>query len=209
MFSMVLFAQRDVTKFLGIPVDGSKAGMISKLKEKGFRSDPGGIYDLVGEFNGINVNLSVVTNNNKVYRIVVYDTNTVGERSIQIRFNKLCKQFTDNQKYVPVKDEQAIPDDEDIRYKMLINKKRYEAAFYQKPEDDTIMEEIIQSLSHKYKEEQLTNPTEAIKSEIMDIFLSDYLSKKVVWFMISQDRPEYRIVMFYDNEYNRANGEDL
>lgn len=30
-----------------------------------------------------------------------------------------------------------------------------------------------------------------------------------VWFMISELYGEYGIYMFYDNEYNRANGEDL
>ena len=28
--------EKDVTKFLGIPIDGSKSDMIQKLKEKGF-----------------------------------------------------------------------------------------------------------------------------------------------------------------------------
>ena len=36
VFSIVLHAQEDVTKFLGIPVDGSKSEMIQKLKAKGF-----------------------------------------------------------------------------------------------------------------------------------------------------------------------------
>ena len=34
-------------------------------------------------------------------------------------------------------------------------------------------------------------------------------TKKPVWFMISGNYGEYYITMFYDNEYNRANGEDL
>lgn len=33
--------------------------------------------------------------------------------------------------------------------------------------------------------------------------------KKPVWFMISEYYGKYYITMFYDNEYNRANGEDL
>ena len=33
-------AQKDVTKFLGIPVDGFKTEMISKLKSKGFSVTP-------------------------------------------------------------------------------------------------------------------------------------------------------------------------
>ena len=35
--STILYAQKDVTQFLGIPVDGSKSEMIQKLKAKGYR----------------------------------------------------------------------------------------------------------------------------------------------------------------------------
>ena len=34
LLSVSVFAQEDVTKFLGIPVDGFKPEMIKKLKEK-------------------------------------------------------------------------------------------------------------------------------------------------------------------------------
>ena len=37
LLSAIVFAQpKSVTKFLGIPVDGSKAEMIQKLKDKGY-----------------------------------------------------------------------------------------------------------------------------------------------------------------------------
>ena len=36
LLSISIYAQQNVTKFLGIPVDGSKTAMIQKLKEKGF-----------------------------------------------------------------------------------------------------------------------------------------------------------------------------
>ena len=45
-------AQRDVTKFLGIPVDGSKSEMIQKLKAKGFKSASHDKNILEGTFNG-------------------------------------------------------------------------------------------------------------------------------------------------------------
>lgn len=32
---------------------------------------------------------------------------------------------------------------------------------------------------------------------------------KQVWFMISEHYGEYLIVMYYDNEYNHSDGEDL
>lgn len=40
LFAVALYAQdRVVTRFLGIPVDGTKAEMIQKLKAKGFTSN--------------------------------------------------------------------------------------------------------------------------------------------------------------------------
>ena len=84
MLSVALHAQKEVTKSLGIPVDGSKSSMIQKLKNKGFVYDPSADY-LEGEFNGRRVNVYVVTNNNKVCRIMVCDKNTYDEGQIKIR----------------------------------------------------------------------------------------------------------------------------
>ncbi len=40
IMTMTMYAQqKDVTKFLGIPVDGTKSAMIQKLKAKGFTYD--------------------------------------------------------------------------------------------------------------------------------------------------------------------------
>ena len=173
--SEALFAQRNVTRFLGIPVDGTKSEMIRQLKEKGF------VYKssndvLKGEFNGQDVYVSVVTNNNKVYRIMVRDVYTKNETDIKIRFNKLCNQFANNKKYIPITDEDyTLPESEKISHEILVNKKRYEAAYFQKsgPED------------------------------------FNYYNK-IVWFMIyDESYGKYRILMFYDNKYNAADGDDL
>ena len=96
--STILYAQKDVTRFLGIPVDGSKSEMIQKLKAKGYRYNST-LDCLEGEFNGSQVYLSVVTNNNKVWRIVVMDAVPSNEADIRIRFNALCRQFKNNQRY--------------------------------------------------------------------------------------------------------------
>lgn len=202
MLSAVVHAQKDVTRFLGIPVDGNKAEMIQKLKEKGFRSTS---YDkdiLIGEFNGVDVKLFVATNNNRGCRIVVDDLYTTDERSIQIRFNRLCEQFENNPNYLSFQD-QAIPDDEDISYEILVHKKRYEAIFYQ-----TNLKEVLSILSAEYTEEQLSAPNDELK-ELMEKQIAAHCSKKPVWFMISNNGGSYSITMFYDNEYNRAQGEDL
>ncbi len=170
--SMSIYAQDDVTKFMGIPVDGSKSDMIKKLKSKGFISSELDKEILKGEFNGRDVYVVIATNNNKVFRIVLRDKIFVDETSIKIRFNTLCLQFENNSKYITTK-EYSIPDHEDISYEMSVNKKRYEASFYQRAEESG--------------------------SSIM----------KSVWFRIDEYAGEYGILMYYDNEYNRANGEDL
>lgn len=178
--SLFIYAQQDVTKFLGIPVDGSKSEMIQKLKAKGYTSSPLDKDVLVGEFNGADVNIHVVTNNNKVYRIMICDVNNIDERAIQIRFNRLCEQFVNNSKYssLPL-EEYMIPDDEDISYEITVHKKRYEAVFYQKT-DETFMAKQIEAAFPQYTKEQLANPSEELRAEIVN-FVTQYISKKAVW----------------------------
>ena len=212
--------EKDVTTFLGIPVDGSKIEMLEKLRAKGFRNTSEANM-LEGEFNGTNVYVAVVTNGNKVYRIMVADKNYQGETDIKIRFNNLCRQFENNPRYMSMDREQTIPDDEDLAYEIAANDKRYEASFYQNPLTDSlsttqksnyIVDKIHADLSSKYTQEQINNPSEEMADEIADLltkYTSDILLKKSVWFMISESFGEYRILMYYDNEYNRANGEDL
>lgn len=221
LFSMSVYAQKDVTQFLGIPVDGSKWEMMQKLKEKGFVSSTVG--DLEGEFNGRQVYVSIVTNNNKVYRIMLSDVANSDETNIRLRFNELCRQFANNPKYFSWRDEdQTIPEDEDISYEISAHEKRYEAVFYQKPVemDSAALVKLFEpALLSKYTKKQLKNPTEEIQLEINHLILEYQLAtfrdriensdKKPVWFIISELRGEYYISMFYENEYNRANGEDL
>ncbi|MDR1552874.1 MAG: hypothetical protein LBS69_05365 [Prevotellaceae bacterium] len=214
LLSLPLYAQKDVTQFLGIPVDGYKHEMIQKLKAKGFTVSPSNKDVLVGEFNGTKVNIHVVTNNNKVYRIMVSDAISQGETDIKIRFNKLCQQFQNNEKYMPAslsESDYTIPEDEDISYEMSVKNKRYEAVFCQVPNIDTavIMKEFGSFLLTKYTEEQLSNFTEEEVQKESIPYILDKIDKKSVWFMISELYGKYYITMFYDNEYNRANGEDL
>ncbi|MCI6900400.1 MAG: hypothetical protein MR827_01005 [Bacteroidales bacterium] len=183
--SASVFAQKEVTKFMGIPVDGSPTEMVKKLKAKGFKTDEKfmqpikqGLIDwdgpevLTGRFNGEKVLLGLLVEQNKVWRICISDKNTRDETQIKIRFNTLVRQFENNDKYVYFY-EQTIADDEDISYQMTVNKKQYEAIFAQKGEDGTVDE------------------------------------KRMVWFKISQLSDGYRIDMFYENKYNQADGSDL
>lgn len=200
--SAAMHAQNDVTKFLGIPVDGTKAEMIRKLKAKGFVSSRLGNDMLEGEFNGEKVYLSVVTNNRKVYRVMVTDVVDRSETDIKIRFNNLCRQFEENPKYGAGSGlDQTISDDEKISNEMILHSKRYQAAFYQVSQSD-----VESFLKSKYTEEQLANPTEEMRSALWD-----FISKRSVWFMINKGLGygEYHISIYYDNGYNQADGEDL
>ena len=62
-----VYAQKDVTQFLGIPIDGSKSAMIQKLKAKGFKANSYNKDVLEGEFNGMDVNVHVATNGVSYY----------------------------------------------------------------------------------------------------------------------------------------------
>lgn len=184
--SASVFAQKEVTKFMGIPVDGSPTEMIKKLKAKGFKTDEDamqavkrGLIDwdgpevLTGRFNGEKVRVFLGVEKNKVWRIYLSDKDDRDETQIKIRFNNLVRQFENNDKYIPYFDEQTIADDEDISYQMTVNKKRYDAYFVQKGEDGTV-----------------------------DV-------KREVWFLIIQRFDGYYIYMYYDNKYNEADGSDL
>lgn len=111
---------------------------------------------------------------------MVTDAFTSNETDIKIRFNTLCRQFSNNEKYISASSsDYSLSDDEDISYNMMVKNKRYEAAYIQFPEVD---------------------PTTSILER---------LSKKIVWFMIDEQYGEYKILMYYDNRYNHSNGEDL
>ena len=183
--SASVFAQKEVTQFMGIPVDGSPTEMIKKLKAKGFKTDEvfmravkRGLIDLdepeglTGRFNGERVQVNLGVEQNKVWRIYLSDKNSRDETQIKIRFNTLVRQFENNDKYVYFY-EQTIADDEDISYQMTVNKKQYEAVFGQKGEDGTVDE------------------------------------KRIGWFTIVEGSDGYKIAMFYDNKYNEADGSDL
>ena len=174
LLSATVYAQKEVTKFLGIPVDGYKSEMIQKLKAKGYKYNSAKDC-LEGEFNGREVEIAVVTNNNKVYRIAIIDKVSSSEGDIIIRFNTLCGQFENNSKYIGPLD-QEISEKEDISIQMGLYNKRYEAHYFQLLPDGQI---------------------------------DDDGYNRVVWFMIDEEYGRYRILLFYDNVYNQANGDDL
>ena len=129
LMTITAIAQESNTiKFLGIPVDGTKKEMISKLQAKGYEYDA---YsdDLFGEFNGTNAVIFVQTVNNRVWRIGIADADmNSDEANIKIRYNRLFEQLSNNGKY-EVADGSTLEENENISYEMSVHKKRYDAAF--------------------------------------------------------------------------------
>ncbi len=128
--STIVSAQ-EVTKFLGISIDGTKAEMISKLQAKGFQYNPDKDY-LLGEFNGEEVKVQVVTDNNKVWRIYVEDVNHRDSYQIRIRFNTLCEQFERNSCYIAPEEKQTIA----VNSNPIYSGDRFEACYYQASDED-------------------------------------------------------------------------
>ena len=76
---------------------------------------------------------------------------------------------------------------------------------------------IIQIINSKYPEIKLDsltsdNAPKELQTEFMTLICSkivEIYAKSPVWFLINQSGALYSIGMYYDNEYNRADGSDL
>lgn len=211
---------KDITKFMGIPVDGTKTDMIQKLKAKGFTYNAK-MDRLEGKFNGRDSYISVGTNRNKVYRIMVQDASYSSETDIRIRFNNLVKQFLGNEKYMPAPTDLMgdffIDENTDISYNISVNNKRFEASFYQVSDADKDTTGKAQYIRNKIFSKYNKMEFYALSEEVQEIELKiafvewmlKKVSKKFVWFMIDDFYGSYGILLYYDNKYNESNGEDL
>ena len=220
MYSFVFGQSESTLKFLGIPVDGSKSEMVKALKNKGFEYDPESDF-LIGDFNGKESHIGIVENHGKVYRVVVFDANTSDAGQIKIRFNNLIHQFENSDsKYFYIVPNNPIPEDEDIHYEILVNKKQYIAEFIYNPlyGNDELRDRLIN--------EAVEESEEVIKNGKNIEFYSDkdnydrlvssiaglkviQMSNSSVWFKIVEHYCEYYIGLYYDNLLNKPNGEDL
>jgi hypothetical protein len=133
----ISYAQNDVTKFMGIPVDGTKKEMIKQLKSKRFKLVNKRLGVLEGDFNGNTSQVYIMTNRNKVNCITVCDKySSTNEKSVISRFNRIVKQFCENENYkIPFGctiEDFLIPDSEhQLWYNIKYNDKVYSAYFIQ------------------------------------------------------------------------------
>ena len=220
MCSTVFGQSESTLKFLGIPVDGSKFEMIRALKAKGFEYDSESDF-LIGDFNGKKSQIAIAENHGKVYRVVIFNADTYDEGQIKIMFNNLIHQFeNNNDKYFYIVPNNPIPEDEDIHYEILVNKKQYIAEFIYNPlyGNDELRDRLIN--------EAVEESEEVIKNGKNIEFYSDkdnydrlvssvvglkviQMSNSSVWFKIFEHYGKYYIGLYYDNLLNKPNGEDL
>lgn len=213
VLALPLQAQTDVTTFLGIPVDGYKNEMKQKLIAKGFEEQKvDDIEFLTGEFNGADVNIHIVTHNNKVWRLMLVDKVYRDEEEIKRRFNNLVRQFEKNERYRYYND-YRIDDDVDIVRQIQIKKKRFEAIYHQKPNQET-KDKIYEDIKLRMAAAEHAIPNDSIiiyKNALYEIETYEASQPKSVWFYIDKMElfDKFRIIMYYDNELNKADGEDL
>ena len=164
MLSVAMYAQNEVTKFLGIPIDGTKTDMIQKITAKGFSYNAQKDC-LEGIFNGENVYIYILTNKSKVWRIAVTDKIDFDEGQIKIRFNNLCQQFDDNPKYYSLKGTQKLSDNDNISYEMTIDNKQIQAVYYQLPHEGALNRTVWFTIGKVYGEYHISIFYENNKNE--------------------------------------------
>ena len=177
---------------------------------------------LVGEFNGRQSNISIVENNNKVFRVAVFDATPIDEGQLKIRYNNLITQFENSKgKYYSITPNERIPETEDISYEIIVHKKQYQATFFYNPiyNNETakqkIYNESIEECKKIIEEQEDENKYYPNEDDFQQLVLTRTalkivgLSNSSVWFTIMEQYGRYRIVIFYDNLNNQANGEDL
>ena len=224
--SIIALAQTSVDgtlKFLGIPVEGAKQDVISQLKAKGFQYFSHNDC-LVGQFNGHDVELHVITNHGNVYRIVVEYPSVSYESQIINEYNALLGQFEKNRKYVSPRKHKRILETEHIAYEMSANNKQYGAGYYY-ISPDLFSEDEIERIHQVMDDlkgmsmDEIEKQGDEIASSLMIVETPDEATTFMkkwktimegrVWFEIGGKAGDFRIAIFYDNAKNQPDGEDL
>lgn len=217
-----IIAENYPTRFLGIPIDGTKQEMIKKLEEKGF------VYDeetdwLTGEFNGKDVILKIRTNNRKVYYVSVIYKYFYTSEEVKREYNILLQQFENNEQYIPFNlGQEPIPIEEDIEYEVKAHNKIYCAGFLQithEADSNLVYNDTFKDCTKKLTDlipsEKLGDKTyiHSISDKLANICwhaeLKTLYANNSVKFYIEEAYEKYNLIIFYENGYNKSNGEDL
>ena len=90
---------------------------------------------------------------------------------------------------------------------MNVHDKEYTALFYQHPKE--IEDWYVNELKNIIENKRLTEEEKETKTqELQERDVSKW-KHKIVWVKIIEIYGEYLIAIYYENELNQANGEDL
>ena len=177
LLTLSLNAQDNVMKFMGIPIDGTKSEMISKLENKGFAPEQveidlenaqnevlrlggeisdgrvrerDGEYFMHGYFDGKRSKVIISSYNNKVYQIMVVIEDAYNELNGKIQFNLYVEQL--NKKYTnPIDYDFSIDLERDLSAPYDNNIRAFFTAAYD--EQDKPHGMVSLEMSHpRYKE---------------------------------------------------------
>ncbi len=133
--SIIIYAQRKVIEYMGIPIDGTKSEMIRKLQAKG--GEYISAFDWVEMKNGNRTSyITINTYNDKVWRLVItpFGWPTSDEAKVKAHYNDLCN-MCEGPLYYPIREVLPISDEENIAYEMKVHNKKYSIACFSIPYD--------------------------------------------------------------------------
>lgn len=132
MLVLNMSAQQGITTFLGIPVDGSKTLFIQKVKAKGFEQDTKD-NSLNGMFEGRPVTIKVFTDNGKVSRVMVIDSESTRDvMEIVDKYNGLIDTYRERPDLTEYESNPYIRDAEAAIHMRFIHEGFYYAEFFQR-----------------------------------------------------------------------------
>lgn len=224
--------------FLGIPVDGTKMNMIRAIEAKGFEYDRLNEC-LTGEFNGKNAYVFVHSNHDNVDRIMVSYSNISKKQIRdeynhllrQFKNNSKYIELLDNEE---IPENENIPYEitlndktyaaafyylpQSISVKELANEMKALILAIRKGDKVEGLEElgldmdafsgVVDASEEEWKE--LIELSEDDWIDVVKHLFFGGFQDNTVWFRICEGTfDDFSICIYYDNERNKANGEDL
>ncbi len=229
LLTLSMSAQKNdgIIKFKGIPVDGTKNEMISKLKQKGFTYDYAN--DMFrGEFDGNRIVGFIQTYNDKVYNIrFAYDVEGYQKAVVIHRFNSLVGRYDTNEKYLSYINFDKVLNDldtyeidayEDIGYEMKRGRIYKAQYLYKDDKDLTDTTGLYQFKQEALRLYDAAAASQGVKidsilneSSLKMLFIMKRLEQDLVQFYIIDgfDFNTFNIMFDYWNRRNAPNGDDL
>lgn len=150
LFATTASAQK-VIDFMSVPIEGTKAEMFAKLKEKGFQeTDKPNL--LVGQFDDLPVEVVVSDNGrDKVYELDLRHEVGNDETLAIERYNSFLLKFRNNPKYNDSYSE-LIPEGEPISEKLRLDSHLYTSCFTQSGANGYVRVKLLKTNNWKDEE---------------------------------------------------------